>query len=377
MRVAHVITGLGVGGAERMLTRMVAVFGQRFDSHVVSLTTEGRLATDLRGHGATVHAVQMARGFGTHIGGFARLTRLVKRLNPAVVQTWMYHADLIGGSAARLAGVKAVAWNIRNGELESARGTTRSVIRLSAGLSRLIPKVIVCSSESARQAHERVGYAADRLHVIPNGFDTARFKPDSSARASVCEELDIPQDAPLIGLIARLDPLKNHALFFEAARRLHALRPSVHFLLAGTGVDSQNPLIRRWLTEAGVARVTRVVGERDDIPRLTAALDVATCCSLSESFPNTLGEAAACGVPCVTTDVGDAAAIVDGVGWVVPSGDAEALVGAWDAVLALSRQQRQRIGQASRARIVAQYEIGSVARRYADLYESLANGRQP
>jgi glycosyltransferase involved in cell wall biosynthesis len=376
MRVVQIITGLDVGGAEKMLAKLLTALSGRFDSHVISLTSKGPVASEIERAGAKIYALNIA-GVSNVLGGFFRLVRILRSLEPDVVHTWMYHSDLLGGMAARIAGVKAVAWNVRNGDLSSAtKLSTRGVVRLCAALSHIVPTVVVCCSEAARIVHEQAGYDRDKFTVIPNGFDVGRFKPDREARLVVRRELGIPADASVIGLIARFHPQKDHRLFCEAAGKLHARRPDVHYLLAGPGIEAANQQLVKWLNAAGIADVTRLLGERADVPRLTAALDIATCCSAwGESFPNTLGEAAACGVLCVTTNVGDAAAIVGGLGWVVPRGDADALASAWVAALGCSPQERQRLGREARSRLCANFEIGAVAERYSKLYEAVA-GRE-
>jgi glycosyltransferase involved in cell wall biosynthesis len=254
--------------------------------------------------------------------------------------------------------------------------TTRAVVRLCAALSYIVPRVIVCCSEAARAIHQNAGYDRGRFMVIPNGFDVERFKPDGQAGLAVRRELLVPLTAPIIGLIARFHPQKDHQLFCEAAGKLHVQRPDVHYLLAGKGVDASNQQLMDWIGAAGIERVARLLGERSDVPRLTAALDIATCCSSwGESFPNTLGEAAACEVPCVTTDVGDAAAIVGEFGWVVPRRDVDALASAWDTALRCSSQERQRLGREARSRVCANFEISAVAKRYSALYEALGGER--
>jgi len=113
------------------------------------------------------------------------------------------------------------------------------------------------------------------------------------------------------------------------------------------------------------------LGERADVPRLTAALDIASSSSWGEAFPNVLGEAMSCGVPCVATDAGDAALIVGGTGLIVPRGNAAALAQAWDEMLALSHDERQALGAQARARVSECFELGAISQRYAALYREL------
>lgn len=372
MRVAHIITGLSTGGAELMLLRLVERLRGDFEQTVVSLTDFGPVGDKLAALGVSVFALGMSP---TSLNPWAmlRLVRAIQAFRPDVVQTWLYHADLVGGVAARLAGVRAVVWNIRNNDLSVNRTSlrTRVVVKTCGLLSRYVPSRIVYCSQAAMQTHHALGYTADRSVFMPNGFDLNRFKPDTRAYSDVRQELGLTDDALLIGLIARFDPQKDHALFFEAAGRLHSCRPNVHFLLAGRGIDAANVQLIQWAQAAGVADVTHLLGERADVPRLTAALDIASSSSWGEAFPNVLGEAMACGVPCVATDAGDAALIVGGTGLIVPRGNAAALAQAWDEMLALSHDERQALGAQARARVSEFFELGAISRRYAALYREV------
>lgn len=360
-----------------MLFRLVERLSGELEQHVISLTNRGQIGERIASLGVPVMAMGLSRSFPNPLA-LPKLTWQIRRLRPAVVQTWMYHADFLGGLAARLAGVRAVIWGIRHNDLTPGkiRRRTRLVVALCARLSWHIPLRIVSCSQAAVGTHVSLGYNPTRFVVIPNGFDLERFRPDEFARSIVRAELGIPKDAPLIGLIARFDPQKNHALFFTAAGLLHRRRPDVHFLLAGRGVEPANPEIARWIHEAGVGGVTHLLGERQDVPRLMAALDIASSSSWGEAFPNVLGEAMACGVPCVATDTGDAALIVGDTGCIVPRDDPEALARAWEKLLALSTEQRRALGERARARIAEHFEIGAIAKRYAALYRELAVGRK-
>jgi glycosyltransferase involved in cell wall biosynthesis len=286
----------------------------------------------------------------------------------------MYHADLLGGLAARLAGVPAIGWAIRNSGLDwgKTKLSTRVVTGACARLSRWVPDRILTCSEVARQVHVGYGYAADKMVVVPNGFNLARFQPDAPARVAVRAELGVGNDTPLVGLIGRFDPHKNHAGFFEAAGCLHRRFPTVHFVLAGQGIDEENPELLRLMETAGVHQVTRLLGLRSDIPRLMAALDVLASSSSAEAFPNVLGEAMACGVPCAVTDAGDSAYIVGDTGRVVRFGDMQGLAEAMEELLTLPPAERTALGECARTRVAEHFEMGQVVKRYEAFYEELA-----
>lgn len=373
MRIVFVITSLGPGGAERMLLKLVQGLPSQFDPVVVSLGGAGVLSDALRRTGAEVHDLGMT-GLASVPQAIATLARLSRRYRPSVVSTWMYHADLVGGLAARLARVPALAWNIRNSDLsaEHSKWSTRGVARLNARLSRRLPDTIICCSEEARRIHVDLGYDDARFVLIPNGFDLARYAPDPAAGASVREELSIPADAPLIGLVARWDRQKNHGGFLRGAAALRQRVPDAHFLMVGSGVTPDNPELSALVRQLGLGTAIRMLGHRTDVSRLTASLDIATSTSTyGEAFPNVLGEAMACGVPCVATRVGDSALIVADTGCIVPPDDTPALVAAWEGLLRMGAAARASLGGRARERVSQHFEIGAIRARYAQLFTEL------
>ncbi|MCX6564922.1 MAG: glycosyltransferase [Candidatus Aminicenantes bacterium] len=373
MKLLIIITDLNVGGAERMLLKVLERLDTRFSPNVISLGTLGDIGPRIQALGIPVEALGMRPGMLIPIV-FSRLVRRLKTIKPDVVHTWMYHADLVGGLAARIAGVKAIGWSIRHGNLSPKvnKRTTLAVIRACAGLSRWVPDRILSCSEEARKAHINFGNAADKIVVVPNGFDLARYKPDLAAYASVRSELGLGEDASLVGMIGRFDQQKNHTGFFEAAGLLHKKMPSTHFLLAGQGIDDKNSELMRAVHASGAGGVTHLLGLRRDIPRLMAALDVLASPAHGEAFPNVLGEAMACGVPCVVTDVGDSAYIVGDTGRALPPGDMAGLAAALEDLLALPAAELAELGERARARVVEHFEIGNVVKRYEAFYDGLA-----
>ena len=374
MRIVFIITGLSTGGAEIMLLKVLERLDrQRFAPHVISLTTLGELAPRIAALGIPVEAVGLKPGLFSP-SDFFRLVRLLKRLNPDAVHTWMYHADLLGGLAARLAGVSSIGWCIRNSNLDKDKTklSTRAVVGLCASISKWVPSRILSCSEKARQVHVACGYVAAKMVVVPNGFDLSQFKPDLDARFRVRAELGITDQTPLVGLIGRFDPQKNHAGFLAAVGVLHRQMPHVHFVLSGQGIDMSNAALMQALAQAGVLANTHLLGLRSDIPALMPALDVlASSSSYGEAFPNVLGEAMACGVPCAVTDVGDSAYIVGDTGRVVASGDMHGLAAALEELLELPLPKKTALGERARARVAENFESGAIVRRYEDFYESL------
>jgi glycosyltransferase involved in cell wall biosynthesis len=291
----------------------------------------------------------------------------------------MYHADLAGGIASRFARPVRVAWNIRHSDLDPGHMKKRTirVARLCARLSRWIPDRIVCCSKASMETHADAGYDSERMVVIPNGFDTEAFRPDADARDSLRAELGLERGIPIVGLVARYHPQKDHATFFRAAGILHEEMPHVRFVLCGRGVTAENGEIAAMIEGAGLEDSVHLLGRRADIPRIQAALDVASSSASSgEGFPNIIGEAMCCGVPCVVTTAGDSAEIVDGCGTAVEPGDAAGIAEGWKSILSMSAGARRELGERCRHRIVNKYEIGTVTARYEVMYLGIASGRQ-
>jgi glycosyltransferase involved in cell wall biosynthesis len=381
VRVLHVITALESGGAETMLHDVVrASASEDLSPEVVSLMDLGTVGARIRALGVRTHALGMRRLPGPL--DLLRLVRIVRGFRPDVVQTWMYHADLLGGVAARLAGVGArIFWGIQNSTLDPAtsRRTTRLTVALCARLSHRIPDGIVSVSRVARDVHVRLGYAAEKFVYIPNGVDLALFHPDPDARRAVRRELGLDRSAVVIALSARFDPQKDHASFVRAAALLARRRPEVRFLLCGDGTTVENRDLAGPLAESGVADRFLLLGRRHDVPRVMSAIDVGTLSSAyGEALPLAIAEAMACGAPCVVTDVGDCADLVGDTGRVVPPRDPEALARAWDAVVSLGEDGRRRLGLAARARIGARFGLPYIVREYAGLYRrALASAAPP
>lgn len=373
IRVHFIITSLSPQGAQHVLLRLLErIDRERFEPTVICLTGSAPMAERFRQLGVPVHLL----GLRASLSAFAALVRLVRMLRddaPHVVQTWMYHADLIGGLAARLAGRAAVVWNIRHGNLDPGvnRRHTLLTVKACALLSRRLPDRIVCCAEAARQTHVAWGYAADKMLVIPNGFDLETFRPAPRDGAAVRDELGIPAQELVVGLVGRFHPQKDHRNFIQAAAHFARSYPDAHYVLAGDDIDHDNHELTAWIDTAGITARTHLLGRRSDVVRLMAAFDIATSSSLGEGFPNVVGEAMACAIPCVVTDVGDSASLVGDTGLVVPPGDPSALARAWAQLAELGHAGRLELGARARQRIIEQFSIDAVVERYQQLYSGL------
>lgn len=369
-RVLFITTGLATGGAERMLCRLLpGLVAGGLEVGVVSLRARGGVSGDIEAMGVPVWhlGLDSARDLPR---AAIRLRGAARDFRPDVVQGWMYHGNLAAWLLRALWCRRArLCWSVRQSlpDLGLEKPGTRWVIRAGARVSAGVD-AIVYNALLARQQHEAIGYASAPGRLIDNGFDIDVFRPDAGAAANVRRELGLMPSERLVGLIARFHAMKGHGVFLRAAASLAARVPDVHFLLAGQGVDAANPALAPWLVEPALLGRVHPLGERADVPALTCALDVATSASLAEAFPNTLGEAMSCGVPCVATDVGDARRIVGDTGLIVPPGDPEALAGAWARLLAMPATDLAALGAAARRRVRECFSLDHAVAGYRALY---------
>ena len=368
--IVHVITGLAQGGAEAALFRLLAASGDPEKFHVISLSDEGVYGSRLRVLGVAVTCLRMRPGQASPLA-FVRLIRLLRELHPEVVQTWMYHADLIAGIGARAAGIP-VCWGIRHSNLSpeaNKRGTLR-IAKLCAWLSGRIPSRIVSCSHRAAALHQAFGYAP-KFVIVPNGLDLSAFFPDARVGAKKRADLSILQSERVIGHVGRFDAQKDYPTLLSACAKLRELRPGFRFLLCGKDLEPNNPALNTLIKKYMLDDTVIMLGPRNDIAELMRSMDIFVLSSLGEAFPNVVTEAMASGVPCVVTDVGDAAEIVGDTGWVVPPRDPQALALAMAEALSETPEQRAVRGQAARKRIEEKYDIARMVTAYRQVWNDV------
>lgn len=373
MKILHVVTGLATGGAERALYNVLAGgLAKRFDTAVVSLRDEGNMGSFIAALGVPVHALKMYSCVSGPIA-LGGLHRIVRSFSPNVIQGWMYHGNLAASFAGALAGNRpVVSWNVRQClyDLEAEKLLTRQVIRTNRFLSGKIGALIY-NSNLAKAQHEAFGFASARSQVIPNGFDLGLLYPETDTGMIVRQELRVPENALIIGHVARFHPVKDHVTFLQAATMVARLVPCSRFLLIGPDVSLDNHILADAVPPALKERFI-FMGERADVPRLMQAMDVFCLSSRFEAFPNVLGEAMACGVPCVSTDVGDCREIVGNTGVLVPPSNSEALAKGMMALLEMSAEDRRALGRAARDRVKTRYSLPKTVENYINLYERLS-----
>ena len=374
IKIIHIITDLDRGGAEMMLFKLVSTLDrEHFHCRVLSLDRPGAVGQEMKDQGIRVDTLGMQPGSPNPLA-LVKAVGILRSWSPHIVQTWMYHADLLGTFAWKISGRGALIWNIRctDMDLSKYRRTTGWVVKGCAALSSY-PRAILANSYASMAYHRRMQYRPNRSVILPNGFDLDRFRPDKTRRIGFRREFGIPEKAPCIGLVARFDPMKDHKTFFAAAGMVARKKADAHFVLCGKGVVPENRRLGSYMDQAGPGLNVHLLGPRDDIHRIMAGLDLfVLSSSYGESFPNVLGEAMACCVPCVVTDVGGAREVVGEMGRVVPPKDPAALAKGMLGLLSLSSAELHHLGLRARERVRKHYLLDKVVSDYGALYEKIA-----
>lgn len=378
VKILHVITALNVGGAETMLAKLIEQ-ERSLDGadrqHVLSLMPAGNMAARIAATGTPLGSLGMRRPMAWPLA-VPRLARLARGIAPDLIMGWMYHGQLAATLAAALIGRRTpVIWNVRHSlaDIGEERLATRLILRIGAMLSAT-PGAIVYNSHASAVQYRRIGFSAAREIVIPNGFDCEAFRPDPGARTRLVGELGIDGRSTIVAMVARTHPMKDPVTLVEAVMRARRAGADIHLLLAGMGMDRPLPKLAKALAHLPQNRIT-LLGHRDDVRPLIGGVDlVALPSAWGEGFPNILGEAMACGVPCIATDVGDSGWIIGETGRTVPPRDPEAMAAALVELARMDAEARARLGVAARARIVGHFSIAQIADDYARLYREVANG---
>ncbi len=379
-KLLHIITGLNVGGAETMLAKLIenrAHMSVQMEQEVLSLLTPGPLAERLTAAKIPVHTLNMRAGVLTP-NALVLLRSVINAISPDLIVGWMHHGFMAAWTGSRMVSPRPpVIWNVRHSisDIRDEKFTTRMILRAAAKVSGSA-SAIIYNSAVARSQYDAIGFDNRRAAIIANGFDCNQFKPDPSANAWLRPTFGIAPDVPVIGMVARYHPMKNPGNLIKAVAAVRETGKDAHLLIVGKGMDTLPPEVDRLARTLIPENRITLEGVRFDIQQILAGVDLLVSPSAwGEAFPNVLGEAMACGVPCIATDVGDSKAIIGEAGEAVPPRDPEALAQAIGRMLDLSEEERKALGQRGRARVQQHYSIPTIVQQYSDLYESVLGMR--
>lgn len=371
MRLVILARSLEYGGAERQLVALATGLHRRGHRVAVALFYGGGpLERDL--HDAGVPVVSFEKKGRWDVAGFVvRLASFLRRERPDVVHGYLAMPNLLA-LALRPAYRGKVVWGVRGSAVDTGDfdRLERAVDRAEGRLARFAD-LVIANSHAGKQAIVAQRFPAGKVLVVPNGIDTDRFRPDPEAGRRFRAEIGVPEHAPLVGLVGRIDPQKDHATFLRAAAAVARERDGVHVACVGSGPAAEAARLQALAAELGLGERLRWIPARADVPAVYNGLDALVLSSAyGEGFPNVVGEAMACGVPCVVTDVGDAAFVVGDVGAVVPARDPARLAAAISSTLdALAAGAIDRA--ALRQRIVEHFSLPLLVERTEGVLERL------
>jgi len=350
-----------------MLSRFV-IGSENVENIIISLTTLGPIGDNLKKKSFRVYSLNI--NIFNFFYKIFYLIKLIKKINPDVVQTWMYHSDFIGGLAAKIAGVKKIFWNIRNTEIpQKAFSRTGFIIRICALLSAYIPNKIICCAFSALDKHSALGYSRSKMVVIPNGYQKT-YGEKFNKRHEVRKKLGLSSDVLVIGVVGRYDFLKGYDILISAASLFSkSYQGDFLFVCVGRHIDQNNTELMELLNCIGLKNNFLLMGEISNVEEIYSAMDFHCLPSRSEGFPNVVAEAMLCRLPCVVTDVGDASRIIGKTGIVVESKNVESLATGLLSMSEFSFEKRKELGVLARNQILENYEIGKIISQYMSIYE--------
>ena len=374
MRVMHIIIGLDVGGAELTLERLISEhlsLKTPIQHSVISLTTIGEIGIRLRKAKISTYALNMKSVFHVPII-LLRLIKLLRKNRPDIVQTWMYHGDLVGGLAARAVGIENVIWGIRTTDISKGGSKMTRIIRwLCARMSGFLPTMIVCAAEASRLNHIGLGYKADRMITIPNGVKINNRLGIKNAAYELRKSNNLSERALIIGMVGRFNAVKGHYIFIQAAKKIASQCPNSQFMIVGRDCNKENAKLMEWIRATGIPEKFVLLGQRSDVPTCLRAMDIFIMPSRTEGFPNVLAEAMAMARPCIATDVGDAALILQQFGLIVPSEDPDKMAEAACFLIRASNEFKNALGKSAQEHVNANYTLEKSALSFSELYSSL------
>tara|TARA_B100000780_G_scaffold102373_1_gene71574 strand:+ start:30002 stop:31156 length:1155 start_codon:yes stop_codon:yes gene_type:complete len=371
----HIITSLSIGGAETMLLRLIKHKPDLVKSTIViSLTDNGEIGRILESMGVSVISLGM-HNWSSIFKALFKLKKIIQNEKPDIIHTWMYHANILGGIAAFLAKNKNIIWSIRRSEFTRGESlSTYIVMRIGAMFSNVIPKVIVCVAESGLKNHQNYGYKSDSMIVIPNGFDLEHLKHDPVVRKEIRKELNIYDDEVVIGCVGRFHESKGYEILIASSVEVIKLNEKVRYLLIGRDLDQQNTILMEWINKTGFSDHFLLAGEKHNVADYMSAMDIYCLSSITEGFPNVVGEAMASALPCVVTSVGDVQKITGNNAILVQPKNKKLLSKGLCEILNMDNEKRYRMGLRGRIKIEEEYPIKLICEKYYNLYSLISCG---
>ncbi|MDC0951259.1 glycosyltransferase [Candidatus Pelagibacter sp.] len=366
-KICHIITGLERGGAERFLFNLLTAgnLSNKTDNMVISLMSEGYYGPLLKKKNIPLNCLNMNRG-RANIKSAIKLIHIIKSQNPDIIQGWMYHGNLAALFGTFITKKKTkLSWNIRLSlEIFSQmKFKTRLAIRLGAIFSKKANSIIYNSSRSLNQ-HRNLGFSSSNDYFIPNGFDIKKWKPNKDLKFKMRNSLNISNKTRVIGYVGRGEKQKDLPKLFRVFDIVKKKHPNIILIAVGKNLEKY------------ALNSDRIIflGERSNVNEIMTSFDMLCLTSKAEGFPNVIGEAMLSGLPCISTDVGDAKNIIGKTGWIVPNNSTTLFAKYLDNILKMPENELKKYGKSARELIIKNYDINKIRDQYISHYNSILNG---
>lgn len=366
IRIVHIITGLGSGGAENMLYKLLKYSDKsKYYHEVISLMDEGVIGKRIRDEGVKIHSLNVSKANIFKSILYAR--RICKDFD--IINTWLYHADLFGFVIAKLLLKKKLIWNIRHSNLDKNANKSRTlmIVKINSLLSKKTD-CITFNSNKALETHLTVGFKNKNTIVIPNGFELNKFSFNEENRNTLRRAFNLDKDSKALITVGRWDVQKDYVTLFKALNEIKNTHTNFKMIMVGTNLDEYNEDLCNLSIKYDLRDKLMLLGRRNDISEILSAADCYISSSLGESFSNSIGEAMACALPCIVTDVGDSKQIVGETNYVVNAKDFKGLAEAIGRFLDKFECPRN---FNSRNRIVENFDINKVVKDYERNYQDI------
>ncbi len=368
-KILHIITGLELGGTETTLKKLAIKQNQceENDLLIISLRSIGKIGLILKQNGIQVKALNINSIFSL-ASGIIRLRTEIKNFSPSIVQTWLYHADLIGGLTAYSLGIKKIFWGIRSTDISFSSGlTTIFIQRICVVLSYFIPYKIIVAAEESKKFHINIGYCKKKMIVINNGFEVPSTRIKSRGFNSLNKILGINKNDFILGSVGRYTPVKDHATLISAVSSLFMDYKNLKILLIGHGLDYKNKELIELIKKTGFLERFILLGKRES--RFYYSLMNIFCLhSRSEGFPNVLCEALLYNLPCIATNVGDAKKILNQYGFIIQPNNIIELREHIKKIINMDKKEINRLTHGSDRSIIKRFSISSIEKKYKSVY---------
>lgn len=371
MKIVHLITSLNIGGAERMLERLLKEGVDTRNTLIISLSEKGEISKNLEDLGYRVFKIKLKKNFFSVLKGVFVLRRFFLTFRPDIIQTWLYHSNILGSIAASFLKIPVV-WNLRGTSIpQGFFSITNLIVGLSSFLSYSMPNKIICCGESVKKAHKKLGFSKSKMVVLPNGYDFKNFKRNKQARCNIRKSYDISESNILIGSVGRFDLLKDHKNFIQACSLIRKRNKNIKFMIIGRDINIKNDALMSILIRHNMETDIILVDEQKDLNSFYSAMDIFCLHSFSEGFPNVLVEAMANSLPCVSTNAGEAGIILNDPEFTVRVNNPTELSEKLLCMIELSTDKRKQLGLNNSNKVKKKYDIRKIKRIYFDLYNQL------